>query len=746
MKIIIKITFFYLLLIVHVFSTSINDIKISGNKRISENTIVVLSKMDVDKPLDKNELNNILKNLFDTKFFKDIKIKVVNNTVFIDVIENPIIEELNINGIKKIDLLDFIQEKMTLKNKRSYEKSLLEQDLKLIENILKSSGYYFANLKASQSFDDKFNTVKINIDIDLGKKAKIKKLIFLGDKVFKDKRLKEIIASEEHKFWKFISKNVYVNEQLINLDKRLLTNYYKNNGYYNIKVQNSFVELDQNGSFNLIYNVEAGQKFYFNNFKITLPENYNPESFKKVEKKFKKIKGEQYSLYEVEDILDEINEIALTEQFEFIDATVSEKIVSNNIDFLINITESEKNYIERININGNYTTLEEVIRNALIVDEGDAFNKILFNNSLNEIRSLGIFKSVKANIEDGSDSKLKIIDINIEEQPSGEIMAGAGYGTSGGNIVFGIKEKNFMGKGVSVNADVDISSEYIRGKIDYIKPNYNYSDNTLIVSASNTATDQLDDFGYKTSELGFSLGTSFEQYKGIYFSPNLDFKIEDLETNSKATNSIKNQKGKYTDLYFNYSFLKDTRDNKYKPEKGFTTKFSQGLPMVSDSKEVSNAIAITTYKKLSRSSDIVNKVSFFGKAINALDDNVRISKRLHVPYQRLRGFEKGKVGPVDNNDFVGGNYVSTFNISTTLPNVFKDLENLDFSVFLDAANVWGLDYDKSIDDKSKIRSSTGLAVNFLTPVGPLSFSFSNVLSKSSSDKTESFRFNLGTTF
>ena len=216
MKFIIKIAFFYLLLIVHVFSTSINDIVISGNKRISENTIIVLSKLDIDKPLEKDDLNNILKNLYETNFFKDIKIKIVKNTVFIDVIENAIIEELNINGIKKNELIDFIKEKMALKTKRSYEKNLLEQDLKLIENILKSSGYYFANIKASQSFDDKFNTVKINIDIDLGKKAKIKNLIFLGDKVFKDKRLKEIVASEEHKFWKFISKNVYVNEQLIN--------------------------------------------------------------------------------------------------------------------------------------------------------------------------------------------------------------------------------------------------------------------------------------------------------------------------------------------------------------------------------------------------------------------------------------------------------------------------------------------------------------------------------------------------
>ena len=144
---------------------------------------------------------------------------------------------------------------------------------------------------------------------------------------------------------------------------------------------------------------------------------------------------------------------------------------------------------------------------------------------------------------------------------------------------------------------------------------------------------------------------------------------------------------------------------------------------------------------------MVGRVSLYLKGVHSLgDDDVRISKRAYVPYSRLRGFEKNKIGPKDNDDYIGGNYVSTLNFSTNLPGFFTTVENIDFSYFVDFANVWGVDYSDSIDDSNKIRSSTGLALDLKTPVGPLTFSFTQPITKKSSDKTESFRFNLGTTF
>ena len=745
-NLLIKIIVIFSFLLSFANAETLKKFEISGNKRISDQTIIIFSEIKINEEITKTKLDEVIKRLYKTSFFRDINLSFENHTLFLKVEENPIIEKLEITGIKKQSLVEFIKGKLILAEMKSFDQNLLSSDINLIYNILKTNGYYFAKISSSKNLDETLNTLNLKIDVELGEKAKIKKIVFLGEKIFKEKRLKEVIVSQEHKFWKFISRNVYINEELINLDKRLLTNYFKNNGYFNVKIENSFVEFDKDSNFNLIFNITPGNKYFFNDFSLNLPSNYDAKLFENIVKKFSKLKGDTYSLLKVNDLLDDINDIALSRQYEFINASIDETINGDRIDFNINISESDKFYVEKINIIGNYTTLEEVIRNNLIIDEGDPFNEILFNKSVNNIQSLGIFKKVKTDIKEGSNNSFKEIDINVEERPTGEISVTAGFGTSGETIGAGIKENNFLGKGIKLNTNFELTSESIKGQFIYAKPNFNYSDNTLFTSIKSSTSDFLTDSGYKTSEIGFSLGTKFEQFQNIFLSPEIDFLIEDLETTSDASNILKKQEGSYTDLYFNYSINQDLRDKKFRTEDGYVTTFSQELPLVSDNAELSNAFEITNYRKLSSTSDMVGKVSFFGKTITGLSDDVRISKRLTVPSYRLRGFQRGKVGPVDNNDYVGGNHVSSLNLSATLPTLVQGLDNLDVGVFFDAANVWGVDYDSSIDDKSAVRSSAGVALNLMTPIGPLSFSFANALSKASSDKTETFRFNLGTQF
>ena len=742
----VKIFVIFCLFITSASSEILKKIEITGNKRISSETIIIFSEIKINDQIDKSILNEVIKNLYKTNFFRNVNISFENQILFLNVEENPIIENLMITGIKKQSLVEFIKDKIQLSEMKSFNEELLAVDLDLINNILKTNGYYFAKISSSKSINDDLNTIDLKINVDLGEKAKIKKIIFLGERIFKEKRLKEVIASEEHKFWKFISRNVYINQDLINLDKRLLISYFKNNGFYDVKVENSFVEFDKNSNFNLIFNITPGKKYFFNDFNLNLPSNYDVNLFKSVTKKFPKLKGDTYSLLKINKLLNEIDKIALSGQYEFINAKLIEKIDGNKINFDINISDSKKFYVEKINISGNFNTLEEVIRNNLIIDEGDPFNEILFNKSVNEIQSLGIFKKVKTDIENGSDPSLKIINLNVEERPTGEISISAGFGTEGETIGGGIKENNFLGKGINLNTNLELTADSLKGQFIYAKPNFNYTDNTLFTSLKSSTSDFLTDFGYKTSEIGFSLGTKFEQFQNIFFSPEIDFLLEDLETSDKASSTLKKQEGSYKDLYFNYAINQDLRDKKFRTEDGYTTTFSQEVPIVSDNAEFANAFQVTKYKKLSSTSDMVGKISFFGKTITGLSDDVRISKRLNVPTSKLRGFERGKVGPVENNDYIGGNHVSTFNLSATLPTVVEGLDNLDVGVFFDAANVWGVDYNSSLDDKSKIRSSTGVALNLMTPIGPLSFSFANAITKASTDKTETFRFNLGTQF
>jgi outer membrane protein insertion porin family len=743
---ILLIIFTYLSLSVYVFAETIKKIEVKGNQRFSKETIILLSGLSINQDYDSNDLNDALKELNKTDFFKKINFSFINDTLSIEVVENPIIEDLEIRGVKSKKFTKKLYELIDLKSRKSYKDSTFQSDLNLIRNIIKKNGYYFSEIKTFLTKNEELNSVRLVYDIILGEKAKIGEIVFLGDKKIKDRKLRNVIASETTKPWKFISNKTYLDEKRIDLDKRLLSNYYKNKGYYLSKIENSFVESQENNLFKLIFKIDAGEKFYFNDLKLELPTDFNKNHFEDIDDVLNKLKGKKYSLNHVEKILAEVDKIALSKQYEFINAKISEKIVNNNkLDLIISMEETEKFYVEKINILGNSITLEEVIRNSLIVDEGDPYNKILFNKSISSIKSKKIFSKVKVKISGGTEPNLKIIDLIVEEKPTGEISLGAGVGTNGSSIGGGIKENNFLGKGINLDTNLMISDNSVKGKFTYMKPNFGYGDNDLFTSIQSTSTDNLSESGYKTSNIGISLGTRFEQYENTYFSPSLITDIEKLTTTSSASTAIKKQEGNYFDINFAYSLDYDLRDRSYQPTEGYNTSFYQNIPLVSEQNEIINGFEINKYQTLV--SDMVGKISLYGRAANSITgDDVRLSKRLFIPSRKLRGFEGGKVGPVDNNDFVGGNYAASLNISTTLPQILPSFQNTDFNLFFDAANVWGVDYDNTIDESNTIRSSVGVAMDILTPIGPMNFSFSQPVTKKNTDKTETFRFNIGTTF
>ena len=356
-----------------------------------------------------------------------------------------------------------------------------------------------------------------------------------------------------------------------------------------------------------------------------------------------------------------------------------------------------------------------------------------------------IFKTVSSEIVDTDDKNQKLVNIDVEEKPTGQISLGAGVGTSGTSTSFGVVENNFLGKAIKLNSNLTVSEESIKGLFSYTKPNYNNSDKDLTLALKAQETDRMTDFGYKSNDTGFNFGTNFEYMEDLYFAPNFNFNYESLTTSSKASDLLKKQEGSYLDMEIAYSLFYDQRDQSYQPTDGYSSLFYQSLPLnLEDNQTVINSYEFKTYYEYLDNQ--IFSFSLFGKAANSVgDDDVRISDRLYLPSSKLRGFESGKIGPIDGGVFVGGNYLSAINAQANLP-IFQSLETIDFNIFYDAANVWGVDYNSSINNSSALRSATGVGVDWYTPIGPLSFSFSQPISKKSTDKTESFRFNLGTTF
>ena len=639
-----------LLLSTHSFADKIEKILINGNSRITDNTVILFSKAKINQDVNEDDFNNFIKNLYETDFFKKVNIKFKNNILTFNVVENPIIQSIQINGIKSSKYSDPLYDIMSMKEKNSFVEDYISKDLNKIKSFLKVSGFYFSVVEVSLE-ENQNNTVNLIYDIDLGEKASIKNIKFTGDKVYKDKELKSIIVSEEDKFWKFISKRKYLNENTVNLDIRLLKSFYLNKGYYNSTIESSSASLIENG-FELIFNINAGKKFYFNQFNLIIPSNYEEKNFEPIYDEFKNLKNQTYGTNKIKKILDRIDSLALSKQYEFINASIKDEIVDNDkINLTFTISESKKFYINRVNISGNDITEENVIRNLLVVDEGDPFNELLNAKSINQIKGSNLFGKVEFDVVESENNNQKDINIMVEEKPTGEISAGAGVGSSGSTVSFSIKENNFNGKGVKLNTSIVFEPNSVAGGINFNIPNYNYSDKSLNGDISRTDTDQLKNFGYKNSLNNLSIGTSFEQKQDLFFSPGLALRYETIETDDTASNEIKKQKGDYYDVIFDYSIYYDKRNQRFKPTDGYSSNFSQGIPLISNNYTLKNSYSFNAYKELS--DEMVGSLKFYAKSINSLsnDKNVRISERLKIPKNRLRGFESGKVGPIKKKLF-----------------------------------------------------------------------------------------------
>ena len=243
--------------------------------------------------------------------------------------------------------------------------------------------------------------------------------------------------------------------------------------------------------------------------------------------------------------------------------------------------------MERINVTGNSVTNESVIRSEMLVDEGDPFSKLVLKKSVSEIRARNIFKDVKYKVSDGSKNNSKIINIDVQEQATGEISAGAGFGTNGGTFIIGVKENNWLGTGKSLGFDLEVDEESLSGTLNYNDPNYDFLGNSLNYSISSESNDRPDQ-GYENSIVAASIATSFEQYKDVFLSLGISASYDDLQTNSSASQALKDQQGSYKDIAANYGFLFDDRDRAFMPTSGSVFRFGQSLPVYADKSYIEN--------------------------------------------------------------------------------------------------------------------------------------------------------------
>ena len=739
-----SICFFGFLLSTNLNAEILKKVEITGNSRISSETIKVYGDIELNKDYSDDDINVIIKKLYDTKFFSKISTNFSNNLLKIAVEENPIINTIIIDGEKTKKYKKVILEIISLKEKSSYVESDIKNDIEIVRSFYKSLGFYAAEVEArSQVIGTDNKRLNLIFSINKGEKFKISKINFIGNKKIKEKRLRDVIASEEHKFWKIISRNVYLNAERIELDKRLLKNYYLGRGYYNVEVVSSSAESGSETDIKLTYSINAGERFRVKKLATDIDPVFDSSIFQRLEDEFKNFAGDYYSPFKIQKILTKIDDIIDDNELQFVQHSVSETVDEDGIDIVFKIFEGPKVQIERVNIFGNTVTSDSVIRSELLIDEGDPYSKIRIGKSMANLRARNIFKKVSEKILDGSADDLKVMEIRVEEKPTGEIMAGAGVGTEGTSFSFSVKENNYLGKGLGVDATVNLTEESLRGGVTISDPNYKYSGNLVYGGLTSTQTDRPDS-GYENTVINFNLGTKYEQYEDLYFTPGLDLSFDDLRVDGTASSALKKQAGEFTEFNFNYGLEMDKRDKSFMPTSGGIISFKQGVPIFADQASFFNSLSIAQYHGFS--DNVIGAMKFYAATITAIDDDVRLSKRLRMPAKRLRGFDSKKIGPVDQGDYVGGNYVAALNFEAQLPNLLPEATQTDVAAFLDFGNLWSVDYDSSVGNSSKIRSAVGVTTQMWTPIGPVNFVLAQDLSKAESDQSQTFKFQIGTSF
>jgi outer membrane protein insertion porin family len=723
----------------------LKKLEIIGNSRISNETIKVYGEIKINKDYSDDDLNTVIKRLYDTRFFSNISINFSNGVLKINVKENPIIDSIIIEGEEAEKYKKAIFKMLLLREKGSYIESDINQDVQIIKNFYKSLGYYTAEVVANiQELGDDKNIINLIYSIEKGARNKISKIYFVGEKgKVRNKRLKDIITSEEARFWKVLSRNIYLNPDIIELDKRLLKNYFLGLGYYNVEVLSSNVELQDESNIELTFSINAGQRFRIKKLSTDITPVFDKAIFKNLSFEFNKFAGEYYSPFKIQKILKKIDQIIDNKKLQFVQHSVSETLDKDGIDIVFKIFEGRKIQIEKVNIFGNTVTNDSVIRSELLVDEGDPYSDIKVEQSISRLKARNIFKTIEYKLNDGSSKDLKVIDIKVEEKPTGEIAAGAGMGTEGTSFSFLVKENNYLGKGLSVDASLNVSEHAIRGGLSIEEPNFRNSGNLVWGGLTNVKADRPDS-GYENTLTKFDLGTKFEHLTNLYVSPNISLTFDDLTVTDNASSSMKKQAGNFTELTFGYGIEKDNRDRPFMPTGGSLVSFHQGLPLYSDQASIFNSIYYTKYHLFTE--NVIGALKFYGANIIAIEEDVRLSKRLHIPSRRLRGFESHKVGPKDGADYVGGNYATAVNFEASLPNLLPEATQTDIAIFMDMGNLWSVDYDSSINGSNGIRSSVGVSSNVYTPIGPLSFVFALPMTQMSTDTTQTFKFQLGTSF
>ena len=735
---------------------TISSIIVDGNKRITSETIIAISKIEKGALYSPSQLNSALQLIKKSTFFKTATVSFVNNILTINVVENPTINTINFEGNSTLKD-ENLSELIFSKERQTLSISKTEKDSDVIASAYADTGRISASItpKIVELSD---NRVDLIFEIIEGRITEVEKITFTGNRIFSDFRLKGVISTKQAGiFRRFINSDTYAEDKL-NYDTELLQNFYINKGYIDFELDSSVGLTRKKDAFLINHSIKEGQQYNYSEINFDISDvNIDKKSLIKLNR----IKsGSVFDRRRIPKLLEEIDIFLTKNGINFIEPIpiINRNDTELTMDVTIQLQKTKKIFVERIEVEGNSTTIDEVIRLQFDFAEGDPFNRRKILNAVDRIRGLGFFSNVETSTREGSSPEKIIIEVKLTEKPTGSLGIGAGFNSSDGSVfTFNINERNFLGKGQTIQLDLSSSKIEKELSVGLEDPSFlgrnllagiSFGQKTITPAATPIKTDKQ----FFAPKIGFPLSRD----SNLTLSYRLDQdKVKLTYENAVMSPLIKSDVGNKTKSAVLLTYNLDKTNSVVSPTAGYNLRITQEINGLGGNVSFSkSSFDVKTYKTLLRD-DIVLSSGLSSGVI--LGSDAAITNRFFLGGDQLKGFRNQGIGPVDNTfsgsdangDPLGGKMFASISLEASFPIGVPEEYSVFGGIFLDAGSVWGLDNTQStgtVDDSFKIRSAAGVSLFWDTVIGPLRFNFSRPIKREKYDVIENFRFTVDTRF
>ena len=743
---------FFQLLIFFIFIFNANifakSIYIDGISKLTLSDIEALTDFDIySDDYDKLKVNDFIKKLYSSDLIYDVKLIENFDSFSIIIEENFIIENIYINGNIRIND-ETIKSTISSKENSFLNKDKLINDINTIRNFYSSQGFYNSsiNVITENVSSDKKNII---FQITENNFAKISNINFFGNKTFSDRQLSAIIFSETKSDFNIFGKGSNLNPEIFNIDKMKLKEFYEDRGFNSINV-NYNISKSKFFSYSLDFYIDENyrSKILDVNFNYNQDLNFSSDALNKINKELEDNLSKNEFYYDfnmINEYLSKLNNFLISQNLT--NKLVNIKVLNSNNDYNLDfyLEEITPKVIEKINITGNAITKDKTLRSKFSIEPGDYFNKFKFQKDLDYLKSFRYINDVAPEIIENQSSVSINVDINENKKTGKILFAGTANSDTGLGASFGISDDNILGLGDRVNSSISFNSKSLLFSIDYQQyfiSNPYLSNRYQIYNSDN---DFSSSYGYKTKNTGLSYSIFYEIDDHKSSDIGVEYAYNQNHSATSSDEAVFDNIGEFNNFKLFYSFTNDTRNDKFYPNQGSLNRlFLEFSP---------ENISDDSFIKITLKNSI-----FFNNSLNSnfffVDNNIGIAESLNGKLKtketfslgglNFKGFQYNGIGPLNsNNIYLGGNkyFTSTFGHGSKF--LFDEKDNVNFKIFYTIGSLWDSDY---INSDFKLRSSAGISFDFLTAIGPISFSYSLPINKSNSDETKNFNFTIGTSF